>query len=93
MSIIKLTSKDNYQIAPNAMGAVEVNETITIPEGYVGLTTNRLSMVKSCLHIPNGILHSGWSGKPVITILNSGVKMSEVRKNDELCEILLVKME
>lgn len=91
MPIIKLTAKDNYVVRPNASGKVDVNESINIPDGCYGITTNRKSFTAKALHIPTGVFHSNWYGVPEVYVINSGISEVEIRKGDEICEVLILQ--
>jgi dUTP pyrophosphatase len=63
-----------------------------IPEGYVGIISERSSQGKIGVHTIGNVVDFGYTGNVHVTLINTGMEPYKINKGDRICQLLLIKI-
>lgn len=72
---LDLYALENTVIEPQASAMLRTGVAMAIPDGHVGMISDRSSMAKRGLKIAGGIIDSGYRGEVHIVLWNLGQKI------------------
>lgn len=83
----------DFTVAPNSISdRINLGVAFQIPEGYVGIISERSSQGKKGISTLGNVVDHGYTGNVHVTLLNNGPTFYEVKKGDRICQLLLVKI-
>lgn len=85
--VIKLTVKKRSTIKPMSSPELDVNEVVTIPNGYYATFCLRRTHAERGLLVSYFELPSGWTGTPIMVVAHTGAIDVELLAGEELGEI------
>ena len=80
----------NREVGPHETVRVETELAISIPEGYVGVVSDRSSMASKGIFTVGGIIDCGYTGQLFIQLYNSTEHYYYIAKGDKIAQILIL---
>lgn len=89
-NIRKLAISESIHLKHGAGGMVVAKESVTIPDGYVGILSVRRMFGNNKLSLTSQFLESGFTGQPELHLLNMGNDL-DLLVNEPVANIVIVK--
>lgn len=70
---------------------IDLGVAFEIPEGYVGVISERSSQGKIGITTAGNIVDHGYTGNVHVTLINDSGSPYQIRKGDRICQLLLLK--
>lgn len=83
------TIEDLY-LEPGQPKAVRTGLAFEIPDGFVGLISDRSSMGKKGIKSAGGIVDSGYRGEVHVILVNLTSQSVRIQRNDRIAQMLLI---
>lgn len=88
-----LYSPDTYIIEGHTFShRINLGVGFEIPEGYVGIISERSSQGKVGLHTVGNVVDHGYTGNVHVTLINHQDGPVQINKGDRICQLLLIKI-
>lgn len=71
---------------------INLGVAFEIPEGYVGIISERSSQGKIGISTVGNIVDHGYTGNVHVTLINNQAGPIQINKGDRICQLLLVKI-
>ncbi len=87
---LDLYGLEGRTIAPGEGVMIQTGVAVGIPEGHVGLVTDRSSLAKRGLKTAGGVIDAGYRGELGVVVRNLGPEPIELTAGDRIAQLLII---